>query len=180
MAILGGTFFRDTSGAAAAELALILPMAFALIFTTMEGGYYFQTEHKAVKYVREGARYAARQNFSYFDCSGTGALKTGSTGLASLADMQADIREVTVYGRILGANETGNARIADWEPGDVAITVSCDANYGTGLYAGTTDVKAPVVRVSTRFDYTPILGLLGFDIRNIDVVAQAEAPVAGI
>ena len=51
---------RDTRAAAAVEMALILPMAFALLFTTMEAGYYFQTEHKAIKYVREGARYASR------------------------------------------------------------------------------------------------------------------------
>ncbi|MWV28939.1 TadE/TadG family type IV pilus assembly protein [Aurantiacibacter rhizosphaerae] len=165
----------DTRAAAAAEMALILPMAFVLIFTTMEGGYYFQTEHKAIKYVREGARYAARQNFSNYDCSGGGALATGS------ANMQSAVQQVTVYGRPLGANETPpRARIADWQTSDVNIIVTCDAGYGTGLYAGTPDVKAPVVLVSTRFDYTPILGMLGFDIRNIDVVAQAEASVAGI
>ena len=175
------TLLRDTRAAAAAEMALILPMAFALVFTTMEGGYYFQTEHKAVKYVREGARYAARQNFAYFDCSGSGAMQAGGTGMTSLSDVQDSIREVTVYGRPLGPNETApGPRIADWQTSDVNITISCDANYGTGLYAGTDDVKAPVVLVSTRFDYTSILGLLGFDVSNIDVVAQAEAAVSGL
>lgn len=177
---LGATFLRDTSGAAAAEMALILPMAFALIFTTMEGGYYFQTEHKAIKYVREGARYAARQNFDLFDCSGTGAFDNSATNAATVA---LDIKEITVYGRPLTAAEAANPpspRIADWATGDITVTVSCDATYGTGLYAETDDVKAPKVLVSTRFDYTPILGLLGFNVSNIDVVAQAEAAVAGI
>ncbi len=95
--------------------------------------------------------------------------------------MQDDIREVTVYGRPLAANETApGPRIADWQLSDVNITVTCDADYGTGLYRGTDDLKAPVVLVSTRFDYTSILGLLGFDVSNIDVVAQAEASVAGL
>ncbi|WP_338243561.1 TadE/TadG family type IV pilus assembly protein [Aurantiacibacter hainanensis] len=166
-------FLRDTRAVAAAEMALILPMAFALIFTTMEAGYYFQTQHKAIKYVREGARFASRQNFDFFDCSGAGAFDNSATGAATVQDR---IRNVTLTGLVNG----GNARIADWEAADINITVSCDAAYGTGLYSATDDVKAPKVLIWTRFDYTPILGLLGFDISNIDVVAQAEAPVGGI
>lgn len=166
-------FLRDTRAAAAAEMALILPMAFALIFTTMEAGYYFQTEHKAIKYVREGSRYAARQNFQYFDCSGAGAFDNSVAGASAVLTQ---IQNVTLTGQVAG----GNARIADWQASDVSITVLCDASFGTGLYAGTDDVKAPVVLVATRFDYTPILGRLGFDVGNIDVLAQAQSPVAGI
>jgi Flp pilus assembly protein TadG len=170
---LGGIFLRDTRAAAAAEMVLILPMAFALIFTTMEAGYYFQTEHKAIKYVREGARFAARQRFENFDCSGAGAF----SGPTTVSDQ---IRNVTLSG--FPASTT--PRIADWQTGDINIQVSCGSPngtaYGTGLYAGTADKKAPRVLVWTRFSYTPILGLLGFDVRNIDVVAQAEAPVTGI
>ena len=165
-------FFRDTRAAAAAEMALILPMAFALLFTTMEAGYYFQTEHKAVKYVREGARYAARMNFENFDCSGTGALGASANATA----MATQIKNVTVTGQVTG----GSPRIAYWEPGDVNISVACDAGYATGLYFETNNAKAPVVTVSTRFDYTPILGLLGFDVTDIDVVAQAESAVMGL
>ena len=165
-------FLRNTRAAAAAEMALILPMAFALIFTTMEAGYYFQTEHKAVKYVREGARYASRMNFQNFDCSTSGALGTSTDA----TDMATRIRNVTVTGQVSG----GTPRIAYWEASDVNVSVACDAGHGTGLYAETTDLKAPVVTVSTRFDYTPILGLLGFDVTDIDVVAQAESAVMGL
>lgn len=170
---LARLFLHDTRAAAAAEMALILPMAFALIFATMEGGYYLQTEHRAIKYVREGSRFAARQNFEYFDCAGTGAFNTSATNATVVQDR---IRNVTLTGFVSG----GGARIAGWEASDINIDVSCNATYGTGLYAGTDDVKAPTVLVWTRFDYTPILGLLGFDVANIDVVAQAEAPVSGI
>ncbi|WP_048884867.1 TadE/TadG family type IV pilus assembly protein [Aurantiacibacter atlanticus] len=166
---------RDTRAAAAVEMALILPMAFALLFTTMEAGYYFQTEHKAIKYVREGARYASRNRFAYFDCSGTGALRDPATGPTAAA-MQTQIRNVTLSGTVDGTN----SRIADWEAGDITITVSCDSGYGTGLYRTLEDGAAPIVTVSTRFDYTPILGMLGFDVGNIDVVAQAQAAVAGL
>ncbi|WP_340587347.1 TadE/TadG family type IV pilus assembly protein [Erythrobacter alti] len=166
-------FRRDTRAAAAAEMALILPMAFALIFTTMEAGYYFQTEHKAIKYVREGARYAARQSFLYYDCSGAGAFDTGA---ANAATVETQIKNVTMTGLVSG----GNNRIADWEASDISINVSCDDGYGTGLFEGTEDSKAPKVLVATRFSYTPLLGLLGFDVREIDVVAQAESVVGGL
>ena len=49
-------------------MALVLPMLFALMFTTFEGGAYMWTEHKVVKGVRDGARYAARLPFDYYDC----------------------------------------------------------------------------------------------------------------
>lgn len=168
----GGIFLRDTRAAAAAEMALILPMAFALIFTTMEAGYYFQTEHKAVKYVREGARFAARQTFDNFDCSNAGALSQAATDNGVIGRIQ----NVTLTGLASG----GDPRIAEWEATDINIEVSCDENYGTGLYSGTEHVKAPTVLVWTRFSYTPILGLLGFDVSDIDVVAQAESAVTGI
>ncbi len=167
------SLLRDTKAAAAAEFALILPMAFALIFTTMETGYYFQTEHKAIKYVREGSRFAARQNFAMFDCSGTGAYDNTATGADNTLTQ---IRNVTLTGQVNG----GSARIAGWEATDINVTVSCDAAFGTGLYGGTEDVKAPVVTISTRFDYVSLLGLLGFDMTEIDVVAQAESSVVGI
>lgn len=167
------SFLCDTNGAAAAEMALILPMAFALLFTTAEAGYYFQTEHKAVKYVREGARYAARQNFDLFDCSGAGAFDNSATNSAAV---QGQIRNVTLTGQIAG----GNARIANWEASDIAITVTCDGDYDTGLYRNIDDDSAPIVQVSTRFSHTPIFALLGFDIRNLDVVAQSQAAVVGL
>ncbi|WP_271077119.1 TadE family protein [Aurantiacibacter sp. MUD61] len=166
-------FLKNTRAAAAAEFALILPMAFALVFTTMEAGYYFQTEHKAIKYVREGSRFAARQNFAFFDCSGTGAFNNSANNAATVLGR---IQNVTLTGQVSG----GSARIADWEATDINVSVQCDEDFATGLYAGTTDSKAPVVTVSTRFSYTPIVGRLGFDVSDIDVVAVAESPVAGI
>ena len=169
-------FWRDTRGAAAAEMALILPMAFALIFTTMEGGYYFQTEHKAAKYVREAARYASRASFEYFDCSGSGAWQDPTAaGLPNAAALRGQIANVALSGQ----PGSSNPRIAGWDASDITISVSCDSTYGTGLYAPLEDAKAPTVLVSTRFDYVSILGLLGFNVSGIDVVAQAQGAVIG-
>lgn len=174
--VLASSFWRDTRAAAAAEMALILPMAFALIFTTMEGGYYFQTEHKAAKYVREAARYASRASFEYFDCSGSGAWQNpSSAGLPNSAAMQTQIANVALSGQ----PGSSNPRIAGWEASDITVSVSCNSTYGTGLYAPLADAKAPTVLVSTRFDYVSILGLLGFNVNGIDVVAQAQGAVIG-
>ena len=63
--------FRQTSGAAAAELALALPLLLVLICGSVELGNYFLDEHRLIKAVRDGARFAARQDLSYFTgCSG--------------------------------------------------------------------------------------------------------------
>ena len=60
---------RGESGTAAAELALCLPMVMALMFGSFEAGNYMLTEHKVIKGVRDGARYAARLPFANFDCA---------------------------------------------------------------------------------------------------------------
>lgn len=176
MAHLASTFAQDTRAAAAAEMALIMPMALALIFTTMEAGYYFQTEHKAAKYMREAARYASRTDFEYFDCSGSGAWQNSSvTGAPSATNVQSQIKNVALS----GFPASSSPRIAGWEASDITVSVSCNDSYGTGLYSSLDDASAPIVQVETRFDYTPILGLLGFNVNPIDVVAQAQGAVVG-
>src|SRR5688572_16842886 len=66
--------FRDVRAAAAAELAMVMPLLLALMFGAAELGNYFYNEHILLKAVRDGARYAARQNFAYYPdgtCNGT-------------------------------------------------------------------------------------------------------------
>ena len=56
--------------AAAAEMALVLPLLLTLMFGALEVGNYFMNEHTLLKAVRSGARFAARQNFTnYPDCT---------------------------------------------------------------------------------------------------------------
>ena len=63
---------RCKSGAAAAEMALALPLLLILICGCAELGNYFLDEHRLIKAVRDGARYAARQDIGNFTaCSGT-------------------------------------------------------------------------------------------------------------
>lgn len=53
-------FTRNRVGTAATEFALTLPLMLALIFGSMEAGHFFWTQHKIVKSVRDGARFASR------------------------------------------------------------------------------------------------------------------------
>src|SRR3546814_6135051 len=89
---------RDRSGAAAAEMALVSPMLIILMFGSFELGNYFLDEHVVLKAVRDGARYAARQNFTTMPCSGT-----------PTAD--AAIKNLVRYGNIAGS---GDPRLRYW------------------------------------------------------------------
>jgi Flp pilus assembly protein TadG len=60
---------KDRTAAAAAEMALVLPILLILIFGSVELGYYFMSEHVVDKAVRDAARYAARLPVTDFDCS---------------------------------------------------------------------------------------------------------------
>ena len=163
------SFFRLETGTAAAELALCLPMMMALIFGGMEGGNYLLTEHKVIKGVRQGARYAARLPFTSYDCSS--ATPTGTTDIPLN-----NIKNVVRTGNPTGS---GYAKVRGWTNSDITISVSCDSSRSTGLYADVTG-GAPRVMVSTVVTYPAILGLLGFDTSNVKVRAQAQAAVAGV
>ncbi len=160
----GPSFLRNQRGTAAVELALCLPMMMALIFGGMEGGNYLLTEHKVIKGVRDGARYAGRLSFSTYDCA---------TGTVTDTTARDNIIAVTRTGQPGG----GVARVSGWDPSEVSVTISCDASYANGLYR--TYGTAPRVLVSTVVPYPSLLGLLGFDTSGAVVRAQAQAAVMG-
>ena len=59
---------RQSSGAAAVEMALVTPLLMVLMFGSMELGYYFYSQHVVTKAVRDGARFASRQGFDKYNC----------------------------------------------------------------------------------------------------------------
>ena len=61
---------RDSRGVAAAEMALVTPLLAMIMFGAVELGKYFWDEHLVVKAVRDGARFASRQNFATMPCGG--------------------------------------------------------------------------------------------------------------
>ena len=163
--MLRGTtqLWNDQRGAAAAEMALILPLALALLFTTFEGAYYMICEHRVVKGVRDAARYAARLDLSNYACPG-----------GTFSGSSATIQNLTRTGKLSG----GTAGVQNWVNSDVTIAVTCSSGQG-GIYAATGGF-APKVKVSTRVVYPSIMGALGFTNATIHITAAAQSPVIGL
>ena len=157
---------RDDGASPSAEMALSIPILLAVIFGSMELGNYFMTEHKVVKAVRDGARYAARRPFTdYPSCSPS----------QSVID---DSRNVTRTGQIANG---GTPRVWNWtDPNSITVTATCDTS---GTYTGvhvTSTVGTPVVTVVATVPYTSVLGQLGLGNVSLNLNASSEAVVIGI
>ena len=150
------SMWTSESGAAAAEMALMLPILFALLFGGLEAGHYFWREHQVVKAAREGARFAGRQPMASFDCT---------AGTVATATEDSIVLKAT-------ANLTGDP--------DVTIAVApCLTGSNTGLYADQTN-GAPIVTVSVSMDYPSLFANLGFGAFDLKVGASAQAAVMGL
>ena len=126
---------RDRKATAAAEFALALPMMLALMFGGFEAGHFFWTEHKLVKAVRDGARYASRLPVD--------SLCNGATEIMS-ADVESSIQNMTATGMLAG----GAPKVPGWSANEVVVTVGCQDFVATGIF---TDLGAagPMITVST-------------------------------
>ena len=155
---------RDQRGAAAAEMALILPLLMTLMFGSFELGNYFWNEHKVVKGVRDAARFAGRQPFSKFSCSAV----TDST-------VETQIKNLARTGQLA----SGTAKINGWTNTDVTVGVSCNSATQTGIYKGIA-TGAPIVTVSATVTYRSLFATLGFDASNLTLNASAQSAVMGI
>ena len=144
-------------------MALIIPLALALIFTTFEGAYYMICEHRVVKGVRDAARYAARLDLSNYACPG--GTFSGST---------ATVQNLARTGVLSG----GSPAVSGWVNGDVTIAVTCLSGQ-SGIYAATGG-NAPRVKVSTRLAYPSLMGSMGFTAATIYIGAAAQSPVIGL
>lgn len=168
-------FLKDGSGAAGAEMALLLPLILILMFGSFELGHYFWSEHKVVKGVRDGARFAARQPFARFSCNSTGMI-VGNGSTSPDAATIAKVKNLVRTGQISG----GSPKIVGWTDSQVTITVSCPTVVvATGIYEGL--ANAPRVNVSaTEVVYPSLFRSLGFQTTNLKLNASAQAAVMGI
>ena len=157
------SFGSDQSGAAAAEMALILPLALALIFTTFDGAFYMICEHRVVKGVRDAARYAARLDLSNYACPA-----------ATFSGNAATVKNLARTGLLSG----GTTAVPGWTDSDITITVTCLSGQG-GIYAATGG-NAPRVNVSTRVNYPSFMASMGFSLATIQIGAAAQSPVIGL
>lgn len=164
----GQSLLTCRRGAAAAEMALVLPFLVLLLFGSVDLGYYFYNQHQVVKGVRDGARFAGRQAFTAIGCNGTSAA-------AIPGDVQTAIREITRTGRISG----GTARVPGWENADIALSVDCSANAvsQTGIYAN--EDNAPRITITAAVDHTTLFAGLVLD-STLRLNARQEAAVMGI
>jgi Flp pilus assembly protein TadG len=168
---------RDRHGAAAAEMALVAPLLLAIMLGSVELGSFFYNEHILVKAVRDGARYAARQSFSYY---GTGSACASPTDATMIGNVRALVRT-----SLLSA---GSDRFADIQDSDITLSATCATNATgvsstenmVGIYKGRS-IGAPVVTVSATVDYAPVIGAaFGFSGVGLHLNASEQAAVQGI
>ena len=170
------TILADRSGAAAAEMAMILPFMLALLFGSIEAGNYFLSEHAVVKQVRDGARFASRLPL----------VENYSCGPASVeADAVTKIVNVTRTGSVNGA-AVGRLPATVWDApcagatSGVDVTVRCmPYDDFPGIYRGLED-DIPVVKVAADVEYPSVLGQLGFMTSGLCLRAESEIPVSGL
>ncbi len=153
-------------------MALIVPFLIVLMFGSFELGHYFWNEHKVVKAVRDGARFAGRQPFAYYPCTNS---TIADTALAD-ATLVTQIKNITRTGTLAG---TGAAKVTGWDDTEITVTFSCPATATTtGIYSGL--ANAPRVKVAATVPYPALLGALGFNASGLNVRAQAQSAVMGI
>jgi Flp pilus assembly protein TadG len=169
----------EQGGNAAVEMALITPLLLIIMFGSVELGNYFMNEHSLVQAVRDGARFAGRQNFAnYASCS-------GSPGGTVISDTQ----NVVMNGYLSG----GSVITPNITSSDVTLAVSCTTSAGgqdmLGIYrdrlsgacgGGSGSGCAQVVTVNATVPYRSILGSMGFSGIGLDLHASSQAVVTGI
>lgn len=161
-------FIADGSGAAAAEMALLLPLLLVLLFGGMEGGHFIWTQHKLTEAVRDGARFASRLPVEAF-CVG-GAPVTGAGTIA-------DIKRVTRTGQLAPG---GAVAVPGWSDDEVDVDIACGAFVDTGIYDDL-DSAGPIVTVRAHsVAYPSLFGRLGVIDPTITMTARSSAAVIGL
>lgn len=170
----------NRSGAAVAEMALVTPLLLIIMCGSFEIGNYFLDEHILVKAVRDGARFAARQDFTFYPdatCNGT-PTAVGNPVLANT-------RNVVKTGQVSG----GTDRLPFWNATTtITVTMTCKttaldlgstSRTMSGIYKGRTS-GAPIVTVSATVPYTSVLKSFGFRGAGLNLNATQQAAVMGI
>lgn len=154
-------------------MALVFPILLILLFTAVELGNYFLSEHVVEKAVRDAARYAGRLPISDYDCSGP--------TLDTTAEQQ--IQRVARFG---DPNETDatKARLPGWSDDTMTtIELFCDTDpahtyVNNGLYEDFPD-GVPVVTVTAVVPHSTLLGALGLGSATLNLNSEQQAAVFG-
>jgi len=171
------SIWHRREGAAAAEMALVAPILLVLLFGSVELGHYFYSEHKLVKAVRDGARFAARQRLTnYASCS-------GNVPMAVYDDTKNMVRRGSL-------NTSDTDLLPNWDDAGMSfsVTMTCVATLTdsgntmapSGIYAGMTS-GAPAVSVTARLPYQSVIaGGFGVSWSGLNLNASEVAAVAGL
>jgi Flp pilus assembly protein TadG len=169
-----GSAFRlatDRAGAAAAELALALPLLLILMFGSFEMGYYFLSEHVVQKSVRDAARYASRLPLtSYPGCTPTAAAMTEIQRVAKAGDPDGDS----------DGDGTQDKRLEGWTADTMTtVNVACDTSGTyTGIYSDSPQ-GVLVVTVNAQVPYNSLFGTLGIGDPSLVLNARSQSGVFG-
>ena len=157
----------DRGGSAAAEMALVLPLLLVLTFGPLELGNYFMNQHTLVKAVRDGARFAARQNFTnYTSCSGD----VGEPALTNTKNV--------VMSGLMGGG--GSIITPNIQADDIDVTTRCATVVGGQTMAGIYGTNpAQIVTVSATVNYRSVLSVAGFSGIGLTLNAASQAAVSG-
>lgn len=156
-------------------MALVAPLLCTILIGSVELGNFMYNEHVLAKAVRDGARYAARQGFTNYDCSGEPS-----------ATVRDNTRELVQTMLLSG----GADRMVNWAATTINVTETCvssatDMGNSTQTMSGIYDelalAGAPVVTVSATVPYTPVIGAsFGFSGIGLNLNASQQAAVMGI
>lgn len=154
----------DSRAAAATELALVMPLLLLLMIGSFEVGNYFLSEHVVQKGVRDAARYASRLPISaYPACVPTSTAET-------------QIQKVARTGEPDGTA----VRLRGWTDDTMTtVILACDTS---GTHTGIYEVYpfpdgVPVITVSARVPYEPLLATIGFSSPSLTLNAASQSAI---
>ena len=162
-------------------MALVMPLLLALMFGAAEIGNYFMNEHRLIKAVRDGARFAARRDFSFYPASSCGASP-------DTVNVVTPTQDLVMNGYLSG----GSLVTAGVQRSDISVTVICTQVAGGQNMGGIYNNRGPIcggsatsgcaqaVEVRAQVNYMPILASFGFRGVGMRLNASSQAAVAGI
>lgn len=157
---------HDGEGAAAVELALVLPMLLILLVGPLELGNFFLDQHVLVKGLRDGAVYAARQDIQNYDCS------SGAPTVPSA--LVTDTKNIVRTGQLA----SGLDLLPNWSNGATTFTVTAACFTASGIYSANNG-KVPVVTVTASVPYKTVLSTLGFNATGFTLSGSQQSAVTG-
>jgi hypothetical protein len=159
----------SSGGSAAVEMALVMPLLLLIMGGSVEVGNYFMDEHRLTKAVRDGARFAARKDFSFFQTCNVPPI--GTVG----ADTKTLVRTSLLTG--------GSDQLLNWSGATFSVTTRCSTGAGGTTYSGIyKDMAngARIVEVSASVPYFPLLTAFGFSLSGAKLNATQQAAVSGV